>query len=130
MKLLEERGEDKLALPGVKTGDMASRTYKPEVRVTCIRYSPTGRSWGATTTEGLLLYSQDENSGFDPIGDVAGVTPATIRTDVANRHYDHALMCALRLNTDEMKRFVVESTPVDIGKCIFALKLLLLTMDC
>jgi len=31
-----------ISLPGVKQGDMSSRHWKPEVRVTSIRFSPTG----------------------------------------------------------------------------------------
>lgn len=37
-----EGGEVKLRLPGVKSGDMASRNIKPEVRVYSLQFSPTG----------------------------------------------------------------------------------------
>ena len=43
--LVEDRDEDhndKMRLPGVKKGDMASRVFKPEVRVSCVRFCPTG----------------------------------------------------------------------------------------
>ena len=33
-----------LSLPGVRKGDMSSRHWKPEVRVTGVRFSPTGKS--------------------------------------------------------------------------------------
>uniref|UniRef100_A0A8C8FX99 PWP2 small subunit processome component n=1 Tax=Oncorhynchus tshawytscha TaxID=74940 RepID=A0A8C8FX99_ONCTS len=46
-----------LSLPGVRKGDMSSRHFKPEIRVSALRFSPTGRSWAATSTEGLLTYS-------------------------------------------------------------------------
>lgn len=47
MALVEEREDDQrgpvaLRLPGVKAGDMASRTFKPEVRVSQLQFSPTG----------------------------------------------------------------------------------------
>jgi len=45
MTLVEDRDDDsagKIRLPGVKKGDMASRSFKPEVRVSCVRFSPTG----------------------------------------------------------------------------------------
>jgi len=32
-----------LPLPGVRSGDMASRKFKREVRVFCLRFSPTGK---------------------------------------------------------------------------------------
>lgn len=65
MDLLEERGDgDVLALPGVRRGDMSSRSTKPEVRVSCIQFSPTGDSWIAATTEGLLLYAQSSKKSL------------------------------------------------------------------
>lgn len=39
-----ESGNVSLRLPGVKSGDMASRRVKPEVRVFCLQFSPTGRN--------------------------------------------------------------------------------------
>lgn len=47
MALIEEREENeggnvKLRLPGVKSGDMASRSVKPEVKVFSLQFSPTG----------------------------------------------------------------------------------------
>jgi len=44
--LIEHRegGNISLRLPGVKSGDMASRRVKPEVRVFCLQFSPTGKN--------------------------------------------------------------------------------------
>lgn len=47
MDLIEKREEDeggnvKIKLPGVVKGDMAARSFKPEVRVYDISFSPTG----------------------------------------------------------------------------------------
>ncbi len=47
LALVEEREDDEhdavaLRLPGVRSGDMASRSFKPEVRVTKLQFSPTG----------------------------------------------------------------------------------------
>ena len=47
LSLVEEReemegGSVALKLPGVRSGDMATRTVKPEVRVFCLQFSPTG----------------------------------------------------------------------------------------
>jgi len=33
-----------ISLPGVRSGDLSSRHWKPEVRVTCVQFSPTGIS--------------------------------------------------------------------------------------
>lgn len=45
--LIEERetregGNVKLKLPGVQKGDLAARTFKPEVNVFDVKFSPTG----------------------------------------------------------------------------------------
>ena len=43
--LVEDRDDDDnvaLRLPGVRRGDMASRSFKPEVRVSQMQFSPTG----------------------------------------------------------------------------------------
>ena len=44
LALIEDRQEGGVAipLPGVRSGDMASRAFKPEVRVYCLQFSPTG----------------------------------------------------------------------------------------
>lgn len=67
--LVEEREGDHdvtLRLPGVRRGDMASRSFKPEVRVSQLQFSPTGlffclkRTSGQTFT--LLVAFQEEHS--------------------------------------------------------------------
>ena len=45
--LVEEREDElhgavSLRLPGVRSGDMASRSFKPEVRICQLQFSPTG----------------------------------------------------------------------------------------
>lgn len=48
---------------------------RPIVRTKCLRIAPTGRSWAAATTEGVLLYSMDESFIFDPTDLDIDVTP-------------------------------------------------------
>ena len=41
----QDAGEENgvaVPLPGVRKGDMSSRHFKPEIRVTSLRFSPTG----------------------------------------------------------------------------------------
>ena len=47
LALVEEREENEggnatVRLPGVRNGDMASRSMKPEIRVLALQFSPTG----------------------------------------------------------------------------------------
>lgn len=116
MSLVEERGENRdaeLALPGVKKGDLSSRSFKPEVRVTAVRFSPTGRAWAAASTEGVLVYSLDRSMVFDPFELTRDVTPATIRAALKEKDYSQAVVMALRLNEDPLTVEVVEGVPKD-----------------
>ncbi|KAL1416810.1 hypothetical protein MTO96_027519 [Rhipicephalus appendiculatus] len=115
MALVEERtaAEDTaLSLPGVKKGDLSSRSFKPEVRVSAVSFSPTGRAWAAATTEGVLVYSLDNTLVFDPFELEQGVTPATIRAAAREKDYVRAVVAAFRLNEDELTTEVVEGIPV------------------
>ncbi|XP_075530647.1 periodic tryptophan protein 2 homolog [Dermacentor variabilis] len=115
MALVEERAaseETALSLPGVKKGDLSSRSFKPEVRVSAVSFSPTGRAWAAATTEGVLVYSLDNALVFDPFELEQGVTPATIRAAAREKDYVRAVVAAFRLNEDELTTEVIEGIPV------------------
>jgi len=113
MALVEDREEGTgLALPGTKKVDMSSRTFKPEVRVTGLMFSPTGRSFVATSTEGLLVYSLDRRIVFDPYELQIEITPQHIRRTMRGGELGKALVMALRLNEKDVVREVVEQVPV------------------
>jgi len=40
----DDSEEEDIALPGVMKGDMSSRKTKPEIRVKCVKFSPTGKT--------------------------------------------------------------------------------------
>lgn len=101
----------KLSLPGVVKGDFSSRSFKPEIQVHCVRFSPTNRSWSACTTEGLLTYSLDTSLIFDPFDLDIEITPKTIKETLANQDYSMALIQSLRLNEDALISLVLEKTP-------------------
>ena len=114
LDLVEMNPEDrdsKISLPGVVKGDYSSRTYKPEIQVSCVRFSPTSRSWSACTTEGLLVYSLDTALIFDPYDLDIEITPKTIKQTVADEDYSLALIQSLRLNEEALISFVLEKTP-------------------
>ncbi|GJZ82086.1 hypothetical protein Tco_0647080 [Tanacetum coccineum] len=46
--------------------EAATNCVRAFVRTRCSRIAPTGRSWAAATTEGVFLYSIDDNFMFDP----------------------------------------------------------------
>ena len=58
-------------------GSMPNRG-RPIVRTKCLKIAPTGRSWAAATTEGVLMYSIDESFVFDPTDLDVDVTPEVL----------------------------------------------------
>ncbi|OAD61424.1 Periodic tryptophan protein 2 like protein, partial [Eufriesea mexicana] len=109
LALVEEREENeggnvKLRLPGVRSGDMASRNIKPEVRV-------YRQAWAAATTEGLLIYSLDAGLVFDPFQLELGITPETVKKILNEKEYGKALMMALKLNEKLLIKCVIENIP-------------------
>ncbi|GAA5956206.1 hypothetical protein JCM8115_001650 [Rhodotorula mucilaginosa] len=118
-ELVDDRGElsdleDRIdkSLPGAKGGDLSRRKYRPEARTKSVKFSPTGRSWAAASTEGLLIYSLDDSITFDPFELDVDITPATIlETLHEERHYLKALVMALRLNERPLLQTVYESIP-------------------
>ncbi|XP_043268384.1 periodic tryptophan protein 2 homolog isoform X2 [Venturia canescens] len=112
--LIEEREEREggkvvLRLPGARSGDMASRSMKPEVRVYSLQFSPTGHAWAAATTEGLLIYSLDMGLVFDPFHLELGITPDSVKNTLQEKEFAKALMMSLRLNEKELIQCVVEN---------------------
>ncbi len=100
-------------LPGTRKGDLSARSVKPEVHVTSLEFSPTGREFAAATTEGLLVYSLDSRMLFDPFDLEMEVTPKAARSLIREEDYGKALSMALRLNEPDLIREVLEQVPPD-----------------
>jgi periodic tryptophan protein 2 len=93
------------SLPGARrigNRDATSRQAKrPEVRVTGLEFSPTGRGFCVASTEGLLMYSLDtELADFDPFELDLDITPQNTRAVLAEKQYLKALAMAFRLSDD------------------------------
>uniref|UniRef100_A0A182KFQ3 Small-subunit processome Utp12 domain-containing protein n=1 Tax=Anopheles christyi TaxID=43041 RepID=A0A182KFQ3_9DIPT len=117
MALIEQReelegGDVSLKLPGVKKGDLAARNVTPEVKVDSVRFSPSGQSWAAVTTEGLLVYALNKGIVFDPFQLSTEVTPRATRNLLQKeQNYGAALLMALKLNETSLIQEVLESVP-------------------
>ncbi|TVY78342.1 Periodic tryptophan protein 2-like protein [Lachnellula suecica] len=118
--LIDEQGEasdleDRIdkTLPGsTRGGDPSARKRMPEVRVSGVTFSPTGRSFCAASTEGLLIYSLDTIPLFDPVDLDLAVTPAsTLHVLHKEKDYLKALIMAFRLNEAPLIRQVFEAIP-------------------
>ena len=81
------------------------------IRSRSVTLSPTGQTWAAATTEGLLLYSLDQGLVFDPTDLAEDITPAAAYKALATGACLKALLVALRLKDPEVVRHVIMSTP-------------------
>ena len=116
--LIDDRGEDSeldervdRTLPGVQHGDLSKRRWKQEARTKCVRFSPTGRAWAAASTEGLLIYSNDDPVVFDPFDLDIELTPQAVLTVLARKEYLKAFVMAFRLNEASLISKTFEAVP-------------------
>jgi len=117
--LLDTRGEnsdveDRLdkSLPGAKKGDAGQRQHVAEVRVSDIAFAPTGRSFCAASTEGLLIYSIDSTLSFDPFDLDVTITPESVVETLEKGEYLQALVMSFRLNDNNLVTKVCRGVPV------------------
>lgn len=96
------------SLPGVQRGDLSKRSTRLQARTKCVRFSPTGRSWAAASTSGLLIYSLDEAATFDPTDLALELTPQAVRGASLAGDGLVALLGALRLNDPPLVAEVYE----------------------
>ncbi|KXJ92855.1 periodic tryptophan protein 2 [Microdochium bolleyi] len=107
-----EARKDK-ALPGSKRGgDPSARSKHPEIKVNSVGFAPTGTSFCAASTEGLLIYSLDNHLQFDPFDLNMEITPASTIAVLENeKDYLKALVMAFRLNEAGLIKRVFQATP-------------------
>ncbi|KAL8781050.1 MAG: hypothetical protein Q9194_000556 [Teloschistes cf. exilis] len=114
---LEDRIDRRL--PGSGRGDASLRRTLPEVRVTAVDFSPTGRAFCAASTEGLLIYSLDRDLQFDPFDLDIDITRATTLKALDEKSYLRALVMAFRLNESFLLKKVFQATPLaEIGRLV------------
>jgi len=111
--LVEDRDDGaQLKLAGTKASDNSSRTVKLDVRVSSLRFSPTGRAFSAVSTEGLLVYSLDRHLVFNPFQLETKITPQSVRTSLKAGQFGDAIIAAFKLNEKALIRETMEQTPV------------------
>uniref|UniRef100_K3X6G0 Small-subunit processome Utp12 domain-containing protein n=1 Tax=Globisporangium ultimum (strain ATCC 200006 / CBS 805.95 / DAOM BR144) TaxID=431595 RepID=K3X6G0_GLOUD len=93
--------------------DPGSRRKNLEVLSKAVMFSPTGRSWAAATTEGLLIYALDENLTFDPFDLDEDITPDSIKRTLKRQEFTKALLMSLHLNEEDLIETCVEGVPVE-----------------
>lgn len=98
-------------LPGAKRMDDGTRRSLQEVLTTQVSFSSTGREFASISTEGLHIYSLDEDMIFDPIGLTESITPSAVQRHLSNRGYGTALRMSMHLNELSTVQHVLEETP-------------------
>ncbi|CCK72039.1 snoRNA-binding rRNA-processing protein PWP2 KNAG_0I02540 [Huiozyma naganishii CBS 8797] len=109
---LEDRIDN--TLPGSRRGgvDSSTRKIRPEIRVTCVQFSPTATAFSAASTEGLLIYSVNETLLFDPFDLDIDITPQSTLEELKSNNYLNALIMAFRLNEAYLINKVYEEIPI------------------
>ncbi|XBW38103.1 hypothetical protein QEN19_003697 [Hanseniaspora menglaensis] len=103
----------KNTIPGSQRGgDMSSRSLKQEIRVTSVQFSPTATQFACTSTTGLLIYSIDDTSIFDPFDLDFDITPMSIKEAIVEKEYLEAFIMSFRLNDFHLINEVYESIPI------------------
>ncbi|XP_061344011.1 periodic tryptophan protein 2 isoform X2 [Gastrolobium bilobum] len=106
----QTRGKIGLDLPG-----SIPNRGRPVIQTKCLRIAPTGRSFVAATTEGVLVYSVDESFIFDPTDLDIDVTPEAVDGALSENQTSRALILSLRLNEDSfIKKCIFAVSPADI----------------
>eukprot|EP00180_Rhodochaete_pulchella_P004558 Plantae.Rhodophyta-Rhodochaete_pulchella.ctg8774.p1 GENE.Plantae.Rhodophyta-Rhodochaete_pulchella.ctg8774~~Plantae.Rhodophyta-Rhodochaete_pulchella.ctg8774.p1 ORF type:complete len:750 (-),score=102.90 Plantae.Rhodophyta-Rhodochaete_pulchella.ctg8774:945-3065(-) len=105
-------------LPGAKRPDRRAASKRRKflkARTRTVRFSPTGRAWGAVSSEGLLLYTADVDSGqaFDPTDLQIDVTPESARESSDKGDYVSAVRVAVRLKERAVLDQVLRKVPSD-----------------
>ncbi|KAL8957626.1 MAG: hypothetical protein Q9193_005151, partial [Seirophora villosa] len=114
--LLDDKSEPSFnedrRLPGAGRGDLSSTRTQPEVRVTAVAFSPTGRAFCAASTEGLLAYSLDHDLQFDPFELEISITRSNTLKAMNDGLYLRALIMGFRLNENFLLKRVFETIPL------------------
>uniref|UniRef100_A0A915PYK6 Small-subunit processome Utp12 domain-containing protein n=1 Tax=Setaria digitata TaxID=48799 RepID=A0A915PYK6_9BILA len=108
----EPDGKKRIKLPGTRHSDFSERSFRPEMRVEDINFSPTGRSFAVCSTEGVAVFSLDHRNLFNPFELGVLVTPTAVENALKEEEYSTALKMALQLNQTEMIENVLLYTPV------------------
>lgn len=111
----KRRFRDGKALPGTIRGRDAGKRelLDPEITVSCIRFSPTGRSWSVSTNQGMLTFSLDANAAFDPVNVDEDCTPQSAREACRRGDFAVGLNQALFLGEETLVRELLASVPLD-----------------
>lgn len=85
----------------------------PQIEVFDLKFAPTMRSFVVASTQGILNYSLDVITNFDPYQLDSSITPDRIKKSINESNYLDGLMQSLKLNDLELIKFTFESISKD-----------------
>ena len=100
-----------------------SRTTRPEVVTSALRFSPTGRDWAVATTQGLQIFSLDDAMMFAPTDLDVAITPQAVNRAVAREEFSLAVNMALHLGERGVLKGAVDAVAVE------AVELVVMSID-
>eukprot|EP00981_Chlorochromonas_danica_P009320 scaffold2613_cov159-Ochromonas_danica.AAC.7 len=74
-----------------------SRTTRPELLSSMVRFSPSGREWAVASTQGLQVYGLDDDLLFAPLDIDEAMSPQAVYGALDREDYVRALTMALHL---------------------------------
>lgn len=86
-----------------------SRTSRPEVITSALKFSPTGREWAVATTQGLQIFALDENILFAPTDLDIAITPQAISLALSRQEFQLAINMALHLGEKKVLKRAIDS---------------------
>lgn len=95
-----------------RPGDML-RKPRRQVKVTSVSFSPHGREFSLVTTEGLLVYSLDEQERFLPLALGKDVSKPAVIASLIREEYSVALILSLKLSEEDLIKDVFYRIPDD-----------------
>ena len=102
--------EESKSLPGAENA--VDRTTVLEARCASLAFSPTSDCILAATSVGVLEYSKNNYTYFDPISFESSIVPELVDEKLEKSDFTKALCVALRLDDDALIEKVILSTPL------------------
>jgi len=107
------RGELTFSHDGSVRRDPGVRTSRQSISTKSVRFSPSGRGWGAASSEGLLLYSLDQFGGFDPTNLTEDATTENCIKAIGEKNYSTALSISYRLGEFSLTQRAMSACPME-----------------
>eukprot|EP00301_Raphidiophrys_heterophryoidea_P021958 c6227_g1_i1.p1 GENE.c6227_g1_i1~~c6227_g1_i1.p1 ORF type:complete len:913 (+),score=249.92 c6227_g1_i1:32-2740(+) len=106
-------------LPGVTTGEFSSRRVVPTVQAMGVQMSPSGNGFSVVSSEGLLVYGNDQTFYFDPTDLDIECTVQNIHKAIQKGQNSKALVMSMRLNEEDLMEIAYLAVrPADIPSVV------------